>query len=117
MWCHSLVLVLEPSSAPSGQGYVERLHLLLFFAMDDLPEAAAAWEPQRWCNKISIARTGFCMAKPVPGDVQEDTGVCQLPLSGSCLGGPSLGSRDISQSLRSGGPTMSGCSYRSFVCC
>lgn len=59
------------------------LHLVLSFVMDNLPEAAAAWEPQRWCSKRIIVRTGCCMAKPVLVDVQEDTGVCQaqLPLS------------------------------------
>lgn len=89
LWCHSLVLVLEPSSAPSGPGIFGE-HLVLSLAVDDLPGvAAAAWEAQRWCSKRIITRTGFCMAKPVPVDVQEDTGVCQaqLPLSGTCLGG------------------------------
>lgn len=50
--------------------------------IDDLPEAAAAWEAQRWCSKRIITRTGLCMAKAVPVDVQEGTTAPQWVLPG-----------------------------------
>lgn len=73
-WCHSLVLVLEPSLSPTWAGIFGRAALVLFFAMDDLPEATAAWEPQSWCSKRIITRTGFCMAKAVPVDCRRTVG-------------------------------------------